>query len=351
VEGNAAVLSLGNDGLAIVDLSKLPKVQLRHPLAFGSEVRCAAIRGDQAIVGLNAGEIRIVHLNLSTPLRAGRYLGRLNAGIRDRSGNVFTAPYTWLFEVVGPRVASLVPRPNGVGSGLEVEALFKGSLDPSSTVGALSITALGPDGKAGTADDERVAGDVAYTPGSPVITRPFPNPLPPGKYQATLSGTVANSVGLQLGSPRSWQFTVVRTNLSTNTLSLSGTIDTSFGIDEYGLQVLDLGEVVISNPKGLEIRLFRPDGVLLILDSRTVFKASFPAKGLYALRIAKGSGNFSQPYTVLIKRFTTQLFQSTLPTLNPQNYSGRVSMSLGDIDEFLLQGDAGATYFIPVFSV
>lgn len=287
-----------------------------------------------------------VTLSVPTIQNGGTFRARLEPGLRDRSGNVADSAFEWTFTVVGPRIATLLPRPAGLGAGLAVEALFRGPLSNEGGPDILSLAAVGPDEKAGTADDIFIPGEVLHESGSPALRREFSPPLPAGRYVARLSGGISSAAGLKLGQPFTWEFTIVRTNLGASPLTLKGSLNGSFAADEYGIEIPERGGIAISNPDSLDLRLTNPDGTVLALDARSVVKMDIRKPGLHVLRVAKGAGDFSQNYSLLLKRVTTESFTETLPNLSPKVYSGRASMTLGDADVFLLSGEAGATYFL-----
>jgi hypothetical protein len=280
------------------------------------------------------------------PLGGGVYRARLEAGLLDRSGNEMSAPYEWTFSVVGPQLIARIPRPDGVSSGLGLQALFRGPLDPATVPGKLSVTALGPDGLFGTADDLPVPGAVLHEIGSPLLLREFLPPLEPGKYVARLSGDIANPIGLKLGTDFTWEFSVVRTNLDSSPLELKGSVRGDFGTDEYGLLVVQAGDVVISNPRQMEVQILDAQGVLLNRDNRSVFKVVFARTGLHVLRVAKGAGDFAADYSLQLRRYSKAEFSGRLTGVATQTFLGRDSMGLGDEDTFQLTAEPGATYFL-----
>jgi len=116
-----------------------------------------------------------------------------------------TAPFA---RRVFPSDGAFVARTSAVGV-VATELLDEGTLAP-----ALSLTAAGPDGALGTADDVPVPGGVVeYRERTATAALVFSPPLlEPGLYEARLATTATDLAGNPFAADASWRFTIYGTD-------------------------------------------------------------------------------------------------------------------------------------------
>ncbi len=118
-----------------------------------------------------------------------------------------------LADTTPPRIVGLTPERGalaGIGTVRAVTAAFSEELDPATVRDdSLVVVAPGPDGLFGTADDvPQPGGGLERARRVRRLARVFPEPLPSGRYRATLAAGLADAEGNHLLPPLAWEFTV-----------------------------------------------------------------------------------------------------------------------------------------------
>ncbi len=189
-------------------------------------------------------------LVLDTLLPRGAVRVTVKPGVADLKGNARPEPFSWQFNVGGPRVVSTTPSNVSVSAGRLLEARFNGPIDPATLKDRFTLATAGPDARFGTADDVAVTGGVvAYDAESYAAQLRFAPPLPTGSYRAQLAAEVADAAGNQLGGPFRWDFSVANGTVTAEqpaafVVSLSG--------------AGSVAELAVTLPAGQAISFFAP---------------------------------------------------------------------------------------------
>ncbi|MCP5517327.1 MAG: Ig-like domain-containing protein [Verrucomicrobiales bacterium] len=114
-------------------------------------------------------------------------------------------------DATPPRVRPAAPTASGYGVSLEsVEVLLSEPVDAASLAGGTFVLReIGPDRVPGTADDVPVNGSIDYADGARSAALRFANPLPGGRYVATVRTNLVDLAGNPLANDVRWQFEVV----------------------------------------------------------------------------------------------------------------------------------------------
>lgn len=147
------------------------------------------------------------------------------------------------------------------------EALAPASLNPST----FRLVEAGPDAQLGTGDDIPTGnGAVLYESAHLRATMSFAQPLPPGRYRATLAAEVSDLAGVRLARPFTWDFSVTLFDITTHdTFGWTGNLEDlnnpsdSFSFLAHAGQRLFFQEVTGNCSSATRWQLFSPEGLVL----------------------------------------------------------------------------------------
>lgn len=148
---------------------------------------------------------------LTPALTASKTNFTVQARAFDTAGNSTWSPSVsvrLLVDTTAPRAFPSEPTSYGFGVSLtNISAFFSEEMNPASFgTNTFVLRYAGNDRKFGTADDETVGAAPFYREGERTVTLSFATPLPPGRYQASISTNVTDLAGNFLFRPVSWNF-------------------------------------------------------------------------------------------------------------------------------------------------
>jgi hypothetical protein len=135
---------------------------------------------------------------------------KLRAKATDTGGNAsFSEEITLQLvkDATPPTARPLQPAPNGVSGNLRTVALtFNEPVDGTTVVPRLRVHSAGTDDTFGTADDPSFEGEFSLRNDGTAAFVQFANPLPAGRYKATLLAGVTDLAGNATTRSLSWNF-------------------------------------------------------------------------------------------------------------------------------------------------
>ena len=151
-------------------------------------------------------EVRLIAPGLS-PTRTSF---KLRAKATDTGGNAtFSEEVTLLLvkDATPPTARPLQPAPNGVAGNVRTVAItFNEPVDGATVAPRLRVYSAGADDTLGTADDLSFEGDFTLRNDGTAAFVQFANPLPAGRYAATLQPGVTDLAGNATTRSLSWNF-------------------------------------------------------------------------------------------------------------------------------------------------
>lgn len=175
-------------------------------------------------------------LRMLTPLlTAGKSTFTIQAIASDTGGNR-TSTLVQTIQIVPdatpPKVGPTPPTSNGFSANAtSIGAAFNEAIDVITlTTNSFTLLYSGRDRRFGTADDQIVAGLLSYDPNTRTATLSFGQPLPPGRYQATIHNTITDVAGNALVKDVSWAFDEVA-GLDSDGDGLTDAFELQYGLD------------------------------------------------------------------------------------------------------------------------
>lgn len=166
--------------------------------------------GNQVAGSVSSDGFSITFTPTQALLSTAPYKATVTKSVRDAQGKPLAEEYSWIFttgDVLAPVILVTDPLSNATGVPVTtiISASFSEDLD-ASTVNASSFSLVGPLGPVpGTVSYGAKA--VFFTPNAAL--EPPSQPLGPGSYTASISGSVADLSGNPLGVNYSWSFVTV----------------------------------------------------------------------------------------------------------------------------------------------
>ncbi|MBI3417732.1 MAG: Ig-like domain-containing protein [Verrucomicrobia bacterium] len=177
-------------------------------------------------------------LRMLTPLlTAGKSTFTVQAIASDTGGNRTSTPVQTIQivpDATPPRVGPTPPTSNGFSANAtSIGAAFNEAIDATTlTTNSFTLLFSGKDRRFGTADDQMVVGVVSYDGTSRTATLSFGQPLPPGRYQATIHNTITDVAGNALVKDVSWAFDEVA-GLDSDGDGLTDAFELQYGLDPH----------------------------------------------------------------------------------------------------------------------